>query len=99
MGSRETALSPLLPIIEATTAAMNAQRSQGGSFPARLDVGNVLAGLRQSGISCPKPNSELLSAYLSYFVRSGYLPPAARARNGDEHEAGVGPESEVNVEV
>jgi amino acid adenylation domain-containing protein/thioester reductase-like protein len=97
--SRETALSPLMPIIEATVAAIGVDGSQVGSFPPRLDLGNVITGLKDSGITCPKPSPELLSTYLSYFVRSGYLPPAARTGNGHEHKAGVGPESEVNVEA
>jgi thioester reductase-like protein len=97
VGSQETAVSPLMPIIEATFSAMGADGTESGSFPPRLDIGNVLSGLRDSGITCPPPSSELLSTYLSYFVRSGYIPPAARVRNGDEDEARVGTEPEVNV--
>ena len=97
VGSQETAVSPLMPIIEATFSAMGADGTESGSFPPRLDIGNVLSGLRDSGITCPPPSSELLSTYLSHFVRSGYIPPAARVRNGDEDEARVGTEPEVNV--
>ena len=96
MGTQETALAPLMPLIESTLSAVGSSGSGSASFPPRLDNGNVLRGLESSGITCPVPSEELMSTYLSYFVRSGYLPPAPGG--GDEDEAGVGSQPEVNVE-
>ena len=51
----------------------------------RYDAANTDAGLAGSGISCPPVDDALLSTYLDYFVRIGWLPEPEDA----EKAAGV----------
>jgi hypothetical protein len=48
-------------------------RKQSGEF-----CRNMLQGLQGTGIICQEINQERIRRYLDYFVRTGFLPPAAR---------------------
>jgi hypothetical protein len=44
-----------------------------GDLP--FDQHNALAGLADSGITCPQIDRRLFHTYLDYFIRSGFLEP------------------------
>jgi hypothetical protein len=43
----------------------------------QFDCQNLARGLAGSGLTCPPVDLELFQRYLSYFIRSGFLPKPA----------------------
>jgi hypothetical protein len=42
----------------------------------RLDLANTLDGLKNSPVTCPTVDLELVETYVKYFVKAGLLTPA-----------------------
>ena len=63
---------------EASLVAVNDGLKQDGPVQAcgkrTHRVGNVLAELAGTSITCPPADQKLLSAYFSYLIQSGFLP-------------------------
>jgi amino acid adenylation domain-containing protein/thioester reductase-like protein len=69
--SPEQALSALLPFFPPQTQHQNQPQTE-----LKLDCQNTLAGLADSGITCPALDETLLRTYLSYLIQSQTLAPA-----------------------
>ena len=65
----EHALSSLLPLLSEQTLADEELD------PQRFSCQNTFSSLEHTSITCPPVDAALLSAYFSYFVRSGFLEP------------------------
>jgi thioester reductase-like protein len=69
--STENALAPLVPLFP--KEGPEEQREE--QVPRRpFDNRNALLGLAGTSITCPQVDARLLATYLSYLVRSGFLP-------------------------
>jgi thioester reductase-like protein len=71
---QELAVAPMLLFLE-QAAELSIRPSDWFSNEPRFDATRTLAILARQGIQCPTPGSELMSVYLSSFVKSGYLRP------------------------
>ncbi len=80
----DSALLPFLPLLAPPQTLAEEARLSELELPAppaavdplepRYDATNTEAGLAGSGITCPPVDETLLSIYLDYFVRIGWLP-------------------------
>lgn len=73
----ENRLTPYLPLFASDRPAEEIGHE--GSVP-ELEVSNLRAALRGSGISAPPVDRALIDRYLSYFVSIGHLPPPQEAQ-------------------
>jgi len=65
-------LYPLAPLF--SSGIFDEQMQVRRSLP-HLDSANTLQGLSNTNIVCPRINARLLSAYLAYFARRGFVAP------------------------
>ncbi|MDF5715802.1 MAG: thioester reductase domain-containing protein, partial [Rhizonema sp. NSF051] len=61
--SSENALYPLIPFFS----------DEAPDDSVKFDCQNTLNGLAETSIKCPSVSAELLSTYLSYYIRNGFL--------------------------
>ncbi len=69
--SLSNALYPLLPLFSKTET--EAEKKSHQLVVRQFDCQNTLIGLVGTSLVCPPVNAELLSNYLSYFIRSSFL--------------------------
>ncbi|MFL9462640.1 amino acid adenylation domain-containing protein [Scytonema tolypothrichoides VB-61278_2] len=69
--SSDNALYPLIPFFAESAP----------NDLVTFDCQNTLSGLAGTSINCPSVSAELLSTYLSYYIRSGYLEAPQQKAN------------------
>ena len=67
--SPEHPLYPLVPFFEAS------ESQQSNASTVAFDYQNTLAGLANTGITCPQISDRLLHTYLSYLIHKNFLNP------------------------
>jgi thioester reductase-like protein len=72
-GPLTNAMQSLLTMLPEYTATVAAPARQADT--PRFDCRETLEGLRSASIVCPHTDAELLSKYLLYFIRTGFLSP------------------------
>ena len=72
--SQENALSPLVPLFSEEVDQNQVDASEVADKTPTFDCQNMLDGLAGTDIVCPPTDAKLLETYLSYFIRSGFLP-------------------------
>jgi thioester reductase-like protein len=70
----EVAVAPMLLFLE-QAAGLDVKPSEWFTNEPRYDAARTLGVLAGERITCPNPGDELMSVYLSNFIRSGYLMP------------------------
>ncbi len=90
----DNALAPFAPVVanfEAYAAIAQQEGRVGKRKQIFFDDRNTRAAIEGSGITCPDIDAGLLTIYLDYFVRTGFLPPPPGS--AAEAEAPVGAEA------
>jgi thioester reductase-like protein len=73
--SPEHPLYPLVPFF----SARKSQEKTSNSAILKFDCQNTLDGLAGTSIVCPAIDEQLLSTYVSYLIKSGFLTPPQSA--------------------
>jgi len=79
--SQDNALSPLLSLLTNKTSEEHLTYLEVALGLGSFDCQNTAKGLAGTAITCPPVNAKLLSTYLSYLTRSGFLdsPPLKKS--------------------
>ena len=80
--ARQSADNAMYPLVTLLQEAGSQEQLLAGAHMPQFSCANMLAGLGGSGIVCPAVDGNLLRAYFSCFVRSGFIsaPPTDEAR-------------------
>ena len=83
--STENALYQFLPFFKKSTETSGIGVQEAPSRPKQLqfDYQNTLTGLEGTSIVCPPADADLVSTYMSYFIRSGFLDTSTPGRKID----------------